>query len=396
MTFYTEAEYENVYIISLLLFMGNSMKESYLKRGGAGVLVILVFLGLLIPALSVSASSVMDIRGYVSHDPFRINGDSDMQHMASSEGWSGSGTLFDPYIIEKYEVDGSGYSYGIYIGNTTLHFTIKNCLIHGVSESLGNQYYRGAGILFTNVKYGSIVNNILHSNYYYGISIVSSSIIYISDNQVYDNTYGAGIEVNSDHVSLYDNNIHDNNFEGILIYEHSHNTITNNTLTNNSIMIYGMSTALYAQDNEFRKNKIYHSGFNFQGGVDTTASQDIDTSNTVNDKPVYYYKNYTGNGATISPDAGQIILANVTDLNIDNVKIADTYKGIMILQSSNIRITNSNFSYDKYGVYVDDSSGISVKNSDFYRFGIAGVYLSVSQSNTIAYNTYTRGGSGLV
>ncbi len=365
------------------------MNKTFVKLGGVGILVILLLLSFFIPAPTANVkNSVPLVRAYISHDPFRINSDSEMQHMASSEGWSGSGTLFDPYIIEKYEINASRYSYGIYIGNTTLYFTIKNCLIYNANLDSTYSY----GILFTNVKYGSIVNNILHSNRY-GISIVDSSIIYISDNQVYDND-GGGIEINSDYVSLYDNQIHDNWFYGIEIYEHSHNTITNNTLTNNPMRIYGMSNALYAQDNVFRKNKIYHSGFEFEGGIDTTAYQDIDTSNTVNDKPVYYYKNYTGNGATISPDAGQIILANVTDLSIDNVKITNTSRGIMICQSSSIRITNSNLSYNQYGVYIHGSSGISVKNSNFYHFRSAGVYFRESQSNTIVYNTYTRSGGG--
>ena len=386
--------------------MGRRLKKLFVKLGGVGILSILILLGLLMPALSVNGYDLMEERGYISHAPFRINSDSELQHMAVAEGWSGSGSLFDPYIIEKYEINASGYSYGIYIGNTTLHFTIRNCLVYNVQNSSGNEYFRGAGILLTNVTYGSVVNNILHSNLY-GISLVDSSIIYLSDNEVYENQ--RGIEVTSDYISLYDNQIYDNDFYGIIIYEHSHNTVTNNTLTNNSIEIYGSISALHSQDNDFKKNKIYHSGFVFFGGLETYAFQNIDTSNTVNDKPVYYYKNYTGNGATISPDAGQIILANTTDLRVNNVHITNTSDAILIGYSSQINIENSNLSSNAYGVYIYESSNINILNSNLsnnrngiYMYGslsinirnndISGIQVDHSQYTTISSNNCSAGG----
>ncbi len=373
--------------------MGRRLKKSFVKLGGVGILSILILLGLLMPALSVNGYDFMEEKGYISHAPFRINSNSELQNMAATEGWSGSGSLFDPYIIEKYEINASGYSYGIYIGNTTLQFTIKNCLIYNVQNSSGNAYFRGAGILLTNVTYGSVVNNILHFHLY-GISIVDSSIIYLSDNEVYENQ--EGIEVTSDYISLYDNQIYDNDFYGIIIYEHSHNTITNNTLTNNSIEIYGSTSALHSQDNDFKKNKIYHSGFVFFGGLETYTFQNIDTSNTVNDKPVYYYKNYTGNSATISPDVGQIILANTTDLTLSNVHITNTSDAILIGYSSQINIEDSNLSSNTYGVYIYDSSNINILNSNLSH-NWNGIYMYGSSSINMRNNLILESrGSGIL
>jgi len=363
--------------------VGRNLKKLYAKWGGVGILTILILLGLLMPALSAHGYGLIDDRGYINHEPFRINDNSALQHRAAAEGWSGSGTLFDPYIIEKYMIDATGYSYGIYIGNTTLHFTIRNCLIYNVQNSSGNQYFRGAGILLTNVTYGSVVNNVLHSNRY-GLSMVGSSIIYVSDNEIYENKWG--IEVTSNYTSLYDNHIYDNDFEGIIIYECGHNTVTNNTLTNNSILLYGSTSALYAQDNDFKKNKIYHGGFEFVGGLETYAFQNIDASNTVNDKPVYYYKNYTENGATISPDAGQIIFANATDLTLSNVHITNTSRAIIVAFSSKISIENSNLSYSEYGVHIEYSSTINLRNNYIFKNQNSGIYLGYSQYDTISSN----------
>ena len=61
----------------------------------------------------------------------------------------------------------------------------------------------------------------------------------------------------------------------------------------------------------------------------------IDTTNTVNGKPVHYWKNQ--NGGTIPPGAGQIVLANSTNVVIENQNVSDCSIGIELGFSSNNR-----------------------------------------------------------
>ncbi|MEF8874085.1 MAG: hypothetical protein V5A88_05375, partial [Candidatus Thermoplasmatota archaeon] len=56
---------------------------------------------------------------YETHVPFRIDSDAEFASTAISEGWNGSGTSGDPYIIENYDIDGNGSEDCFYIGNTT-------------------------------------------------------------------------------------------------------------------------------------------------------------------------------------------------------------------------------------------------------------------------------------
>ncbi|MEM3341412.1 MAG: hypothetical protein QW728_01835 [Thermoplasmata archaeon] len=96
------------------------------------------------PSSETSAKSRLN-----SHTPIRIDCDSDF---TSENGLcTGSGTESDPYIIENWYIEGLGYGYGIYIGNTTGYFVVRNCTI---SQSYGNSsiYYWNSGIALFNVS----------------------------------------------------------------------------------------------------------------------------------------------------------------------------------------------------------------------------------------------------
>ena len=84
----------------------------------------------------------------VPHAPFRIDSDAEFSLSAASEGWPGSGTAADPYVIRGYDINGtsSAVPWGIYIGNTTVHFQIRDCSVHGVQASDGDSRFFGSGI----------------------------------------------------------------------------------------------------------------------------------------------------------------------------------------------------------------------------------------------------------
>jgi len=61
---------------------------------------------LLSPIFGAEASSI-DMRA--ADEPIKIDNEREFLSMASSEGWSGDGSIFHPYIISGYVIDGSGY-----------------------------------------------------------------------------------------------------------------------------------------------------------------------------------------------------------------------------------------------------------------------------------------------
>jgi hypothetical protein len=60
---------------------------------------------------------------YTKHEPIVIHNNSDF----SDQGWPGSGTFDDPYVIEGFNITDNAT--GISIRNTTVYFEIRNCIV---------------------------------------------------------------------------------------------------------------------------------------------------------------------------------------------------------------------------------------------------------------------------
>ena len=156
--------------------------------GRRGLLSLIVFLVIFSSVGNITGSEsnwtiAIETRDYAQHEPIRINSGSDMDAMAYSEGWSGSGTLFNPYIIENYEIDAHGGA-AFFVGNTTKYFLLRYSHFYNSTSSTA-----GAVVLY-NVDHGYIhYNNI--SDSIYGVHISHSSTDVDNNyNTFYNLTYG--------------------------------------------------------------------------------------------------------------------------------------------------------------------------------------------------------------
>ena len=77
---------------------------------------------------------------YTIHAPIRIDSDADFGIGVNGVS-AGDGSLGTPWIIENLEIDGTGFGYCIYIGNTTDYFEVRDCYLHNAS-GISNWYYR--------------------------------------------------------------------------------------------------------------------------------------------------------------------------------------------------------------------------------------------------------------
>ncbi|OYT58757.1 hypothetical protein B6U71_03925, partial [Euryarchaeota archaeon ex4484_178] len=155
------------------------------------------------------------LRGY--HNPIRIESNSQLQQQADSEGWQGNGSAENPYVIQDYFIDATGYSYGIYIGNVSLHLTIENCTIE--NATLGS--WNSGAIVFYSSSNVSIINDKLRKSNY-GIYLNSSSSIVIRSSMIYENSM-AGVCIDSSSGNIIYNNYF-NNTENVLFRGESSNT----------------------------------------------------------------------------------------------------------------------------------------------------------------------------
>ena len=292
---------------------------------------------------------------------------------------SSSNTLANNIIYNN------SYGYGIYLGgsnNTLTGNTIYN-------NEYGIDLYGSSG--------NTLANNTIYNNSWDGLDLEDSSSNTLANNTIYNN-YNDGINMYGSDSNTLANNIIYNNSYGYGIYRGdgiylggSNNTLTSNIIYNNSqngISIGGSRNKLYG-------NKLTNNGIVLVGNKDTFTTQDIPTNNTVNGKPAYYYKNVNMHNSTVPLDAGQVILGNVSRLNVENLKISNASVAIEVGYSSHITIDNNTIHNNNDGIFLWDSSSNTLASNTIYNNN-DGIYLDSSSSNTLTNNTiYNNSWNGI-
>jgi parallel beta-helix repeat protein len=359
---------------------------------------------------------------YSPRGVIRINNDSDFTN-ASGVVW-GDGSENDPYIISGWDINGSSWGNCIYIGNTTKYFAIQDCYAHHAVGKRFYQYYREAGILLFNVTNGTIKDS-KGSDSYYNIYIDSSADSKIINTTLTNSTYplwgyinnnitveqnriiGAGQAVyftTGSNITVQNNNcttgeirfmsssdentIHNNTCNGIALVFTNNNLVSENDMTNGTSGII-ISTS---HNNKLYDNKMKRYGISLIGSKDTYTTQTIPTNNTVSGKPIYYYANADMKNALVPSDAGQVICANVTKMRIQNLNLQDLNTAVLIAYSSQIRISDNDFSNNTYGIRLTDSFDITVIDNTCNWNSNSGIYLmdmspvTMVTGNTLMFN----------
>jgi parallel beta-helix repeat protein len=238
--------------------------------------------------------------------------------------------------------------------------------MHNLLSTSGENGY---GIyVHTNCAQNKILNNTIQT------SEPDSEAIYIrvtsNNNELTGNnitTYGS----NTDGIYIFDSyniNMSDNRISNvghgycIYFYKGINISLHNNSLTGGGIMMYG--PWLYNWD-----------------------SHSLDTSNTINGKPVYYYKNKQ---AIVVPDTpGEVIMVNCSAMMIDNISFIDG--GIVNAYSIGISINGCKF--ESCSIFSTSSSYVAIinnnfKNSSHIDFSGNSIYVGPGGSNNfIGFNT---------
>jgi len=263
---------------------GENMVKTKAKKEGK-ILAILV-LGVLV--LSIGGIVNQDVSGekekgserqeiYIGHNPIHINGNEDFRNQAAKERWQGDG-LTNPYIIEDYEIDACGGTYGIWIENTTVRFVVRHCEVYNATN--GQQFPRGSGIFLYNVQGGTITDTTAWGNSYAGIYLYSSNNIIIEKSicggKTYYGTSQYGIFLYTSNYNLITHcDANGNFYHGIYIVSSNYNTITYNNASgnfydgicletsNNNTITYNWfcNNAWYGASVDGTENILHHNNF---------------------------------------------------------------------------------------------------------------------------------------
>jgi parallel beta-helix repeat protein len=211
------------------------------------------------------------------------------------------------------------------------------------------------------------------NNAEYGIKLESSGVT-IRNMQISRFEYGVYVYLSSNNNIIVNNKISGTS-RGIYVRGTDNNTITGNELTNNGEGIY-----LSATNSVLRNNQMENNSYNF-GIIPQPRYNDIDTSNTVNGKPIYHWTNQ--HDKTVPLDAGCVILINCTNIKVHNLTLTNNKEGLLFVNANNIEIKNCSLSNNKSGIRTRISSNINITQNVFNENGEG---LTIWESTKILLN----------
>jgi parallel beta-helix repeat protein len=151
-------------------------------------------------------------------------------------------------------------------------------------------------------------------------------------------------------ITLSGNTIADNKY-GVTFRLSGSNNILGNTITNNT---YGI-TLTPSPNNTFRNNQLTNNKHSFWVLWTETVGMadyinDIDTSNTIDGKPIVYWVNE--HDKTVPSDAGYVALVNCTNIAVQNLVLVNNSPGIMLVATSDSHITKNHIANSSYGIVL--------------------------------------------
>jgi parallel beta-helix repeat protein len=219
---------------------------------------------------------------------------------------------------------------------------------------LGNRAFNNEnGVLLTGSRNNSIVENNATNNLY-GIRLDGSLNNTLRDNYIRANTYGLVLDTSEDNNIR--NNLATNNYFGVQL-----NSSTGNILSG---------------------NQMHDNTANF--GAEGTNH--IDTSNLVDDKPIYYLVGVSDKTIDPSSRAGTIYCIDCNNMTIRDLILDNNFNGIYLYNTTNSTIENSSLRNNSYGAVLVYSSKNIISNNTFLNNRMDGATLVLSDDNTLEGN----------
>jgi parallel beta-helix repeat protein len=200
------------------------------------------------------------------------------------------------------------------------------------------------GISLRMSEENNVTRNICYRNERAGIYGDKASKNHIESNQLFEN--GNGILISGSVDSIIKFNNASRNAYGISIRGSPKNILSDNTMRNNSYN-------LRVDAGEASSSSMKASSYDF-------FVQEIDSTNLVDGKPVYYL--IDKDNLTVPSGCGFLGLVSCRNILAENMNISNSSIGILLVNSTNCRIQNSSISRAETGAYLLDCNESNVKN----------------------------------
>lgn len=254
-----------------------------------------------------------------------------------------------------HTVTGSNTGTGVFVsGKTNVH--IKNLTVR--------QFFQGVNLFSSSNS--ELIGNTFTGNQYGAISHLSNSTTFINN---FSNSNGSGIFVNFGGSHTLTGNTANSNTLGIYLFGVANSTLTGNTMSGNTF------------------------NFSIEGGFDNT----IDTSNTLDGRPLVYVKNASNQVFDASTNAGAFYCINCTAVTVTGLTPTKTRDGVFLWNAQGSRVENVTVSDSQFGIRLIESDGNIITGNTANNITIGVILSNDSSGNNISGNTIVGygGGSGI-
>ncbi len=239
-----------------------------------------------------------------------------------------------------------------------------------------------AGInMYSNSNTNTVGNNTIDQNNV-GINCSGSTGAWVHNNSLYLNDIGIiGWSVSS--MTTEYNHVEDCSMYGVWYKWSTWNIVKNNTIELCGLagLFLNGSVTMMVHNNTFPDCGILISGL-----MSKWNSHFIQDTNTVDGKPVLYYKNTFA----FSPPqgAGQVILANCYDFTVARQVLTNGTAGVLIGYCTDSTVWNVTTDNNRYGMYVAGGTDLIMTFNSTFSNNDVGVYLEDSVDNTFYNNIF--------
>lgn len=220
--------------------------------------------------------------------------------------------------------------------------------------------YESTGILLHRASGNTLEDNNVLSTYSYGIRLVTSHDNILNRNTASDCSYGISLGDSNDNT-LTDNTV-SFNWWGITILAGRDNLATGNTMSGNQY------------------------GWRMWRPAVTGSNVDINTSNTVDGKPVYIVANAVGGVFDDSIDPACFIAINCSGITIRDLTLTGSFQGIYLTQTTDSTIENVVAEDNYYGIRLYQSHSCLLYENTTSHNQESGIELDDCDDNTLTGN----------